>query len=331
MKTVHAKSPCCKAKVHHIGGKRRRCSICKKTWIVRQKKRGRKAIRVHASINKMAFASSESLRHKAERLNKGREIIRRRHAKNLDILLRKLSLPKAPSGKLIAVIDGLSIGFKKKEYTLYLILLRSVKSKHAIVMEPFFFTGHESIVGWNYAFKQLPLSVHNRICAVVSDGITGVEQYAERNNWIAQRCHFHLIAMLQSLRGQNWSTIKNKKFREKIYQTIRQIISTPDEYEAIRLLNDIREMASNQKCPKWFGRRVRGFIRKWYLFRSYRKYPELNLPITTNSAETTCRLIAETISRTRGFRNPEIFKKWAIVQVRTMKPIKCNGHNFTQN
>src|SRR5262245_25651402 len=41
MKSVHAKSPCCGARVRRFGPRRRQCVICGRTWTVRPRKRGR--------------------------------------------------------------------------------------------------------------------------------------------------------------------------------------------------------------------------------------------------------------------------------------------------
>lgn len=327
MKTLHAKSPCCKAKVYRLNNKRRQCSSCKKTWSIRPKKRGRKSIRVHPSLELTVIERRESLRHKAQRLNKGRELLRRRHERNLDSLLRRLPRPTAPRGPLIAVIDGWGIRLNKQRYTLYQILLRSVNNKYAIPMEPVVLSGWEKIDGWNYTFKTLPLSAQKRIKAMVSDGITGIEALARDKGWIIQRCHFHLLAKLQSLRGSRWSTVSSKSLREKIYQNVVQIVQIPNKRKAERLLQETRQLIRRPDCPKWINLKVSGFIRKSYAFRAYLDHPELNLPNTTNSAECVFDKVTETVRLTKGFSSAKSFEKWIKVQIRNMKPVQCNGKN----
>ena len=331
MKTLHAKSPCCKAKAYRFGGRRRQCGRCKRTWSIRPKKRGRKTIRVQPSIQNVAFPSQESLRHKATRLNKSRELIRRRHSKNIELLFKKLPKPKAPPGNLIAIIDGLAVNFKKERFTLYTILLRSIKDSKAVIMEPLLLSGNEKISSWDKAFQTLPKSVRRRIKAVVSDGITGIENYGKQQGWVVQRCHFHLIKMIQTLRGKSWRTIKDKELREDIYQKTRQLISTPDEKEARELYKYLNDVTHSVICPKWLGLRVRGGLKHWTLFRSYRLFPELKLPTTTNSAESVYRSISDITRQTRGFRNPKSFKKWIKLKIRSMREIRCNGYNYQQN
>ncbi|MAG44518.1 hypothetical protein CL633_01380 [bacterium] len=331
MKTIHAKSPCCGVKIYRFGNRRRQCPGCKKTWSIRQKKRGRKQIRVHPVLEKIAFASQESLRHKAKRLKKSRELIRRRHARSIDNLLKKIPKPVPPKGNLIAIIDGLSTRFKKREYTVYLILLRSIKSNKAIAMEPVFLEGHERISDWETAFNRLPLLAKKRLKAIVSDGVTGIEAYGRRQNILIQRCHFHLIKRLQTLRGKSWSTIKNKGIRENLYQKVRLLLSIHDEKKAQKIYIALKNMTSKPECPKWMGLRIRGGLRHWELFRTYRKYPELNLPTTTNSVESVWRIVSDTIRQTRSFRNTKSFEKWIKLRIRTLNSITCNGNNYQQN
>jgi len=330
MKTLHTKSPCCKAKVHHFGQRRRQCSLCKKTWRIRVKKRGRKTIRIHPSIESTVIRRRESLRHKAERLGKNREKIRRRHERNLELLLKRLPPPQAPAGQLIAVIDGWHLCFKKKRYVLYLILLRPVKGKEAIVMEPLLLPGHEKKGQWQFAFKSLPPSVRKRIKAVVLDGITGVECLAQEWGLVVQRCHFHQLSMLQTLRGRRWSTIKHKELRERIYQNVVEILKTPSETKAKRLVEETRHLLKKPECPKWLKLRVGGFLRRVDFFRAYRHFPKLNLPTTTNSAECVNQKITETMRLTHGFPTPKSFEKWIKIQIRTLEPIQCNGKIINQ-
>jgi len=331
MKTLHSKSPCCKAKIYRFGRRRRQCSLCKKTWRVRPKKRGRKTIRVHPCIDSTVIRRRESLRNKARRLGVNREKIRRRHKRNLELLLKRFSPPKAPRGSLIAIIDGWILHFKKKRYVLYLILLRSVKGNMATVMEPILIPGYEKKGSWEIVFNKLPLSARKRIKAVVLDGITGVECLAHEWGWVVQRCHFHQLATLQTLRGKRWSTIKHKELREEIYQNVVKILKLKNEVKAQALAQETRLLLKRSECPVWIKRRAGGFLRRVDLFRSYRKYPKLNLPTTTNSAECVNKMITETMVLTRGFSTSQSFEKWIKVQIRTMKPIRCNGKIFNQD
>ena len=331
MRLVHAKSPCCRARVVRFGSRRRQCVQCKKTWRIRSKKRGRKPVRVHPNVEKIAFASFESLRHQAKRLKKGRELVRRRHSQVMDKLIKKLPSPQAPPGPLIAIIDGWIWFFDQRAYTLYLILLRSTHSTRAILTQPVILAGHENINGWKEAFSTLDPAIIESIRAVVSDGVTGFHIYARERNWVLQRCHIHLIRTLYPLLGKRNSTAKHKKLREKMYQCVLEILKTPNQARAELLVLQLSKMANYSYCPKWFGLRTRGFLEQYQDFRSYLKYPELNLPKTTNSAESVFRLLSDTLRQTRGFRNPQAMIKWVTLQFKIIKSIKCNGLIYQPN
>lgn len=276
-------------------------------------------------IQTLAFSSHESLRHRATRFGEGRESLRRRHAKQIDILLKKLPLPVVPAGQTIAVIDGYQLFFGKQPWTLYLVLLRPINTTTAVVTEPLLLKGPETVHGWETAFAMLPDVVCANIRAIVSDGLPGIESYVHKHSWIFQRCHFHLLKMLHSLVGRRWHVVSSKNQRHDIYQKILIMLSSDDEEEVKFLFSYVNAFVQSQSCPRWFGLRVRGFLKQLNAFRSYHKYPHLNLPNTTNAAESVCGRIADMVHQTRSFRNPQSFERWVKVYIRLMQPIQCNG------
>lgn len=330
MKTLHSKSPCCKGIIHRFGQRRRQCSLCEKTWRIRLKKRGRKQRRLHPSVSHTVLERGESLRHQAKRLRKNRECLRRKHRRNLEHLLKRLPKPVAPGGSLIAVVDGWAVTIRGERYTVYLILLRSVAGTCAAVMDPYIAKGYEHLPCWKDAFDELPDETKKRICALVSDGLTGMHALAREYGWTYQRCHFHLLKMMQSLRGKRWSTVKHKSLRERMYQMIVTILQIPAERRVLRLSNQLRRLLTDPRCPKWFGLRTRGFFKQLAYFRSCRRFPDLHLPTTTNSAETVCRALTATKRKTRGFSSISSLRLWITVQIRIMKPIRCNGKSINQ-
>jgi hypothetical protein len=331
MMKLHKKvSNCCHAKIIKYGSKRRQCTHCKRTWSIYPKKRGRKLIRVNSSNIATNLSSQESLRHKAQRLNKNRELIRRRHIRKIEQLLKTIPLSDPPDGKLISIVDGMHLCVNKIHYTLYVILLKSINSDEAVIMEPYLLKGCESIIGWRKVFYELSEDTRNRIYAVVSDGITGMNSLCKENKWVLQRCHFHFLKTLQSLRGKRWSTVVNRDMREDIYQSAKLLLTEKDEQKVKEIYVYLQKITRLDSCPKWIGRRVRGALRQWQDFRSYLKYSELNLPITSNSAESVMRLLADVKKQNRGFNNPQSFEKWAKTQLRIKKVIKCNGKKPTE-
>lgn len=325
MSTLHAKSPCCHTLIYRFGKRRRQCSNCKKTWSSWKKKRGRKSIRVHVRTQTLAFASHESLRHRAQRLKKGRETLRRRHAVKMNLLIKNLHHPSFPEGRLIAIIDGYQLFFSNDPWTLYLLLLRPLTTSWATVIEPCLIAGQETIRGWEQVFEALPQEVLERIQAVVSDGTIGIEQMVRSRGWVMQRCHIHLLRVLRRLLGNRWDKVEAKQLRKEAYEHVITVLTSSDKCEVQQSIVSLRSLAYSVRCPRQFGLKLRGFLRSYEAFRSYHMYPELNLPTTTNSAEAVCGKIAELNRRTRSFRNPQSFEKWVKVQVRLMPKVQCRG------
>lgn len=327
MNKIHPKSSCCKALVRSKGGKRRVCTSCGHSWTIKPKRRGRKRVRVHPNSKTFATSSRDTLRERARRSGKSREQVRRRHGRNIDMLLKTLPIQAPPPSKqLIAVIDATPYRIGGIEYTLYIVTLRPVDSSTATVCDPILLKGCEGGRQWQYVLETLSSDIQERVVALVSDGKIGLETYAKRKGWVFQRCHFHLIKELQSLRGAKWSTSTKVQLRESAYQKIRQALETNTDQKAYRLYDEITKLVYDPQCPKWFGRRSRGFLRSFEHFRAYRRYPELNLPITTNTVESLFNRIGELCRQTKGFRTPESLLKWVKLYIRLNPKIRCNGH-----
>lgn len=331
MKTIHLKSECCRASVRRFGARRRQCVLCRKTWRTRKKKRGRKRIRVHPNVNQTVIERGESLRHKAKRTKRGRELLRRRHERNMEILRKRLPLPRAPKGKLIAVVDAKATRAEGRRHTVYLILLRNVKGKQAVVMEPLIRKGHEDEKGWREALASLQENDRKRITTLVSDGFRSMKTMARENGWQHQRCHFHLLKMLYSLLGR-WRgrVVKNRKLREKMYRMVKDILVEKNKQKADKLATKLKDLSIRPDCPKWFGLRIRGFLREVEDFRTYLNHPKLRLPCTTNAAESVVALLSESIHRTRGWNTRKSLELWITVRVRSLKKICCNGQIINQ-
>lgn len=331
MNTLHAKSSCCHAGVVRYGDRRRQCRLCKRTWTVWKRKRGRRPIRIHPAPHTIAFASQESLRHRAARLHAGRECVRRRHASQLRLLLRTLAPPPAPSGALIAIIDGYQLFFGAQPWTVYLILLRPVVSSWATITTPCLLEGRETIRGREKAFAFLPACVWSQIRAVVVDGMHGVDRFARSQGWVLQRCHVHLLRILYPLLGNRFHSVRAKRLRRRAYDHVRTVLASSDEETDRRSITVIRSIAYSPQCPRRFGMKLRGFLAAYRDFRSYRAYPELCLPATTNAAEVVCGKIAEMVRRTRGFRMPRSFERWVVLLLRIHSRVRCNGSTINRH
>jgi hypothetical protein len=73
---------------------------------------------------------------------------------------------------------------------------------------------------------------------------------------------------------------------------------------------------------------VHEFFTELPSFHAYLRYPEVNLPATTNTVESMGSIIRATV---RTVRTPEALQRWAKALVRLRPHITCNGAHFPPN
>lgn len=317
MNKIHEKSPCCWGSVWRLGERRRRCSICKKTWRVWQKKRGRKRDRLNMeSLFKYFKGNLKNTRLEKKTLSA-----------HLRILLKKFNQETPwspiPDGPIIIITDGLIQFFGKEKYTIYFILVRSTTDSKAFILPPYMRVGGETVKGWYEAFQTIPNDVSIRIKAIVCDGHQGLICLAKDNNWVLQRCQFHLLARvahnasLGSLRRNNGIGIRVKNLMEVVlYSKDANAI-----FLAIVALKKIKMTITSRS----FKSVVSGFISNYEDYRSYLNFREYNLPTTSNTAESLNALLRNLQYRARGFRTPSSLMSWIIGFCKYKKTIACNS------
>jgi hypothetical protein len=104
------------------------------------------------------------------------------------------------------------------------------------------------------------------------------------------------------------------------------IRKTPQAVHSIELLS----LINHSDCPKYIQMRVREFLRTMNDFKTYLNYPELNLPVTTNTVETMIRLLRNLLKHIHGARTPHSFLCWTKTYIRQKKTIACNGKKSTE-
>lgn len=321
------KSPCCRAKTYKFGGKRRQCSLCKKTWTLWPKKRGRKLSRPrHNLVNKIVAEKQKLSDHQRRWNHLSLSAWSVRLNSGMQKFINQSQLETIPPGGLILVIDALWFRFRRYRWTMYLMAARPVKQDKAIILDPILILGRESCADWTKAINQLPESIKSRIRALVCDGVRGNDRIAKNNGWIIQRCHFHLLAQLQVNRGR-WKRLPDSRQREVIYQTIRKILVV-DSRELDNYVNKLTCLLSKDDCPKRLKAIGQEFLRKLDQFRAYRDYPQLRLPNTTNSIESLNRIIRSHCKHLRTSDSLELRTKTLI---RMRKTITCKPKIFQQN
>lgn len=333
MKTKHAKSPCCHAKIYRFGQRRRQCSTCKRTWSIRPKKRGRPKIRLPENVLGHIFLERYTLTHLAKRrpgVNVGAFRYRFRQA-----LQRFVSRPKPlrlPLGPLILLADGLYFHFQRRHWVLYLMALKSATGKKAIFLDPILLPKKESAVRWKQVLATaIPQKVRPRIRAIVVDNLNGMKKIAKREGWILQLCHFHLILKFQVQYRRQRRALKGGVLRQEAYQLMRQILELPSGNLLNISIAKLSRLAQNPCITYRIQGVIREFLSSVNFYRAYLKHPELNLPSTTNTIESMCCIIRDLLRRNRAASSPRALLQWATALIRLRKELNCNGKRHQQN
>jgi len=323
MNTLHGKSPCCQAKIYKFGGKRKQCSSCKKTWLIRQKKRGRKPKRVDPNLLGKVLGKGQKLSHIADRKGSvGQPALSRRFQK---AMTAKQRINEYPIGRLILLADALWFELDGERWTLYLFAVRSIMGGLAHFLDPILLPGRETGAGWTEALASIPTDMESRILALVSDGFRGLCYIAKQKFWIIQRCHFHLLAQFKVQLGF-WKKLPDHPIRKEIYAAVCRLLKT--KKHEIEYSENLYELLTSSHCPHRYREVGMEFLRRLPEFRSCLKYPELYLPHTTGCLESFNKIIRD---RCKHVRTPEALKLRAISLTRVRTTITCNHINFQQN
>ena len=326
MNKKHEKSVCCRARYVRFGVRRRQCVSCKRTWRVWRKKLGRKRKRgatefVENFLNR-EIASLSSL---ARKRGYSESYVQKKLKRSRDSFILKTAWSPMPEGGLIAIADAVVELVEKRWRTVHLILVRQISGDSAVILPPFIRNGTETCDGWRQAFEQAPREVLARIQALVCDGHRGLVNEGHWRKWVMQRCHFHLLARIQSRRSR-WQIARHKEEAETIFKNIHLVLENDDKKEIAKALNLLEEIGWLSTSPE-IRKVLSGFVNNYVEFRSYLIHPKLNLPTTNNTAESLASSIADLKHRMRGFPTMESFTQWIIALLKFKKTLKCRGRN----
>lgn len=324
MTTLHAKSPCCRGSINRFGKRRRQCNVCKRTWRIRQKHRGRKRQRIAIALLNRILLKRHTIDHEKRNVRLSRSGIALRYAKAMRSLvdrhhsLRLRNVPHALLG------DGLYFKFRRKEWVMYLMAIKSSRSKRAYFLDPVLLEGRECYERWIQAIATIPPAVEKRICAFVSDGFRGSQMLSEQNHWLHQRCHFHLLANLVRGKGKRRYRIRSSRLRDKLLEATRIILASQSTHALTQARKTIRKLIGRPTCPPYIRKQALEFLEREQDFRTYLQHPKLNLPTTTNAVESTGRMIRKV---TTTARTPKSLLLRATAFLRLKKFVVCNGNH----
>lgn len=327
MNKLHENSSCFHSKAIRFGGRRRQCKSCRKTWRVWRCHRGRKRKRFSANLVQSYLEHTVPPVSAVARA-RGQPISTAKHrlASSLKLFNGKTPWPiVSTDNQFIAIADAWTKKIKGSYHTWYGILLRPLKDNQATILPLPHFEGRESIPDWRLAFDTVPKKLLGRIVALVCDGHRGLVNEARWRGWLIQRCHFHLIAAIQGRRSR-WHDSRHRKEGERLYRLISTVLAVTDDAAIPQLLDEIENIGWQTKSRQ-LRKALSGFVNHIENYRTYLKHPGLNLPRTSNTAETLFSLVEELCHRARGFSSVESLSRWIEAVVKHRKTITCNGKN----
>lgn len=326
MTRKHEKSSCCRREIIHFGGRRRQCKLCRRTWRVWQRHRGRKQTRTNQKLL-MQYLDGHfaSIRREAKRRRISESALRRRLKKNAQHFVDAAPWESIPqqNDQYILVADAMIKRINYQWWTIYCMAVRSCKAKQAILLPPVVKTGREVYQGWQAALETLPLNMRKNIKILICDGHRGLIYCARWNGWRIQRCQAHIIFAISGRRSHSFWSFHREEGR-KLYALAKTIITTKSSRKLSQAIHDIEIMRQNTSSPI-LKRVLRGLIRSVGDYRTCLDYPELNIPTTNNAMESFLSQFQELCHRARGFSSVESLKLWITAFAKYKKHITCNG------
>ena len=232
-----------------------------------------------------------------------------------------------PAGGLVLLIDGLWSRLRGKRWVLYNIALKPLASNTAWFIAPYLRIGHESIRGWEAALATIPSELAERIRALVSDGLPGIDMLAQAYGWPLQLCHRHLTSALRNQLGHPRRQRTSQRPGRDIRAAIHESLATKDYRRLMELCREITSLCDHPNCTKGLRRVAGHFVRRQLQYRTYLLHPELDLPTTTCSVESMHSLLRKAIGTVNDSRS---MHRRATAYLRLRPTITCNGASRQQ-
>lgn len=267
-----------------------------------------------------------TIAHEQRRLRLSRNAVAARYRNAMQAVVAK-SYPfkLLPRGPYALIGDGLYFKFKRKEWVMYLLVVKPIRSKRAYFLDPVLLEGRECYERWVQAVAPIPPAVKKRIVAFVSDGFRGSQMLSAQNQWLHQRCHFHLLSNLVRGKGKRRYRVRGSRLRDHLLQTIRVMLVSQSVLTLSAARSTIRRLISRPTCPPYIRKQALEFLEREQDFRTYLRYPRLNLPTTTNAIESTGQMMRKA-TRTARTRKSLLLRATAFLRLK--KFVICNGHIY---
>lgn len=232
------------------------------------------------------------------------------------------------SGRFLSlIIDAQHRSFHHEDWTLYFVGVKSCRQSRALILDPILLIGKEDSTVWMNILNSLPANIRKRVKAVILDGIHGLKNGIKQCGWLHQRCHYHMLAKLQKVRGFR-KNLKGKANRENIYHMAKNIISNIPQDQVEMYRQRLLELIRVSTFPRYGRMTIKDLLRHLDDFRLYLSQPEWRLPTTSNMAES---LGSRVRTLARKINSPKALQKWSIGIVRKRPKFICKRANYQPN
>lgn len=333
----HSSHPCrnppscpqCGHLLHHHGDRRFRCPSCGKTRRLHRRRPGpkRKCRWTPPRLAEFFLQGKFTVRDAASFQNVSYGSA---HAWIQRALTRYVerSAPGTHSSddtRLVLIADALWLWCGRERWTVYLILARGVGKTEARLAMCCAFAGNESTAGWLEAFTALPAELRGLTVGVTSDGHLGLrhavrELFPDRAH---QWCQFHVLSeFLRRLGGK--AAVKRDQATRSCWGTARLLLRLDTHELRHHCYLLLRQHIRMRGCPNRTRNAVRWFCRIAENATVGHDVLNANLPLTTGSAEATCKRLRRLLRQVRPTSSEQLQRALDIFAC--LHPtVRCNG------
>lgn len=303
--------------------------MCHRTWRIYQHTRGRKSRRKSPASNDQNLL----FRYLDRKIPSIAAIAEQQQYPSASALEKRIRLARdaflctpwsaPPDGDLIVIADALLIKHEGAYCTLYVLMFRSILGSKAFFYKPLMHPGKESVAGWKAAFGAVDASILARVRALVGDGHKGLYSTVLRQGWIMQRCHFHAWKSIQNYIRAGPSALY-REYAHYVHGLIATVLYSYDDNRALQAFGQLQD-ARKHAPSRGAARTIRSVVYHHRSLRSYIYYDSLNLPRTSNCAESTMNTIRSLEKQARGWATPHSFEAWACATLKHKQFVICRA------
>jgi hypothetical protein len=221
---------------------------------------------------------------------------------------------------LVLIVDGLWFG--KGSWVQYTMAYKPVNANVAYFADPRLLPGGESSTNWQQVFSRIRPDVRVRVRALVADGLNGMADVAAVNNWVYQRCHFHIRALLNQRLARPWVSPVDESIRWAIDDALLAVDGDRANVARAAMAAHVRNH------PGVLSYILRRLLREWNSIRAYLTHPELSIPRTTGAVESMHGSLRDVVS---GLSTIDAIQRRMTAYIRMHDPFVCNSPNSQQH